>query len=358
MRANFASLAELCTQLQEENEILKKARIQEDVEELIAQQNARVTEHGRKASELAAHWQDEAERLARQVEELQGNVIHDEMRSLRSQITALQQAIIDRDVAEAEKAKAIVELQQRNKFLERHARIPITSEKCVGTDPVTIVSAAVHLPQARALIPEGADGSSLYIGGGRGTMYRHPTGDASFSLKHQQTVAHGSGGFHGGSSLVRMEDDSDMQLASAGQYRPTAESVQGYRSTHAAGNNRAQVPAAAATRPLVGADGVPRQIQFYSTSNHANAAPLQCGPMHAPGRGSNNCTVKNAATQIQQQQQHLGGGLDVVREEDEAVHQPVDVSVQYENPLASDSAPLPREAALEVCCCMNHYFRV
>jgi len=202
------------------------------------------------------------------VDQLRGGALQEEMRTLHADLATARQALLDMNVAKAQQDKALVELQKRNKFLERHARIPTTLDKCVGTDPPPAVDTWVQVPhgielyQARAFVPEGAAGSSLYThgeGAGHGHTARAAV-EASYTLQAQRTMAQGAGGSFSG---------SDMRLASGPQVRghgmpPTGESVQGQQ----AGRRRMSAPPA----PLLGPDGMPRQIQFYSTSGPS--APL------------------------------------------------------------------------------------
>jgi len=274
MRAHFASMANLCTKLQEENAELKSSRIRDDVEEVIAQQTTHVLEHGRKASELAQHWKDEAERMAELVEQLRGGVVQDDLRSVNAELATARQALLDMDISCAQREKALVELQKRNKFLERHARVPNTEDKCVGTDTPQGVNTWVQAPhgmemmQARAFVPEGAAGSSLYISGPGVGIEAAPghVVDESYTLHRQRTVPFGLNG------------SSDMHLDSQRRGLPgTGESV----LQRVAGSRRMSAPAA----PLVGPDGMPRQIQFYSTSG-GRSGGLDAVPEEEPANGA------------------------------------------------------------------------
>lgn len=274
MSANFSALAALCEQLQEENAALKSARLRDDVETILAQQNEHVLQHGKKASELAAHWREEAERLAALVEASGIETTQAQSRALTAELAAVRQAMLDAEMAAAEKEKVLVQLQKRNAFLERYARVVDTQNKCIGTDDTPQNVAAVQVPsagppmyQARAMAPEGAPGSGLYAfypagsgvsGGSIGLGV-----DAPYPLPGQRTMPH---------LPTVLPSGSDMRLA-------TAESVQGVNG-HVPRGRRVSAPPApvhlVARRGQNAAD-VSRQIQFYSNSNQADPAAVRAG---------------------------------------------------------------------------------
>jgi hypothetical protein len=276
-RRNFVELQILFNELQEENTALKTASIRDQVEELFAQHTERVLEHGEKASDLAAHWREEAEKMASLLAESEVEEVAGQNRTLRAELATARQALLDMEVAKAEQEKAIVELQKRNVHLERYARKkPAMTNKCVGTDdPVVIL-------QAHAMCPEGAAGSSLYRGYYHGMQHenmmntnthqnQHQLGgfgvDAPYSLRNQRTVPFLSG--------------SDMNLASNGvvagqnghfnqpnqQQHMTEESVHANARDNIRGRRVSALPPVAGplhARPGQTAADVSRQIQFYS----------------------------------------------------------------------------------------------
>jgi len=274
-RRNFVELQTLFNELQEENTALKTASIRDQVEELFAQHTERVLEHGEKASDLAAHWREEAEKMASLLAESKVEEVGAQNRTLRAELATARQALLDMEVSKAEQEKAIVELQKRNVHLERYARRkPAMANKCVGTDdPVVIM-------QAHAMCPEGAAGSSLYRGFYPGMQHENmmqnqpqqPGGfgvDAPFSLRNQRTVPYLS--------------SSDMNLASNGvavggaqqqqvqtqQQHMTEESVQANARDTIRGRRVSALPPVAGplhARPGQTAADVSRQIQFYSNS--------------------------------------------------------------------------------------------
>jgi hypothetical protein len=296
-RRNFVELQTLFNELQEENTALKTASIRDQVEELFAQHTERVLEHGEKASDLAAHWREEAEKMATLLAESRVEEVGDQNRTLRAELATARQALLDLEISKAEQEKAIVELQKRNVHLERYARKkPAMANKCVGTDdPVVIM-------QAHAMCPEGAAGSSLYRGVYAGMQQhenmmmqqQHHGGfgvDAPFSLRNQRTAPYIS--------------SSDMNLASNGgaggpvqQQHVTEESVQANARANIRGRRVSALPVPGPLQARKGqtAADVSRQIQFYSNSlsavpeeAHAQDAAVQAGP-----------------SQQEQQQQQLG----------------------------------------------------
>lgn len=292
-RRNFLALQAVYQELQDENTALKQTSIREQVEDLFAQHTERVLEHGEKASELAAHWREEAERMAALLAESRVEEVTAQNRSLRAELATARQALLDMEVEKTEKDKSIVELQKRNVLLERYARKkPPTVDKCVGTDEV------VPVMQARAMAPEGAEGSSMYkgfhpsasAGYQQHNQYQQqqpqgPGADAPYSLRGQRTVAH---------AATAIPSGSDMQLASVGQpYQqqqkqqqqvsqfPTAESVQAQGRAGMRGRRVSAPPAPVnlMARPGQTAIDVSRQIQFYS--NSLSAVPEEEEPAAA-----------------------------------------------------------------------------
>jgi hypothetical protein len=273
-RRNFVELQVLFNELQEENTALKSASIRDQVEELFAQHTERVLEHGEKASDLAAHWREEAEKMAALLAESRVEEVGAQNRTLRAELATARQALLDLEVAKAEQEKTIVELQKRNVHLERYARKkPAMTNKCVGTDD------PVMPMQAHAMCPEGAAGSSLYRGFYPGMQHENMMQtqqpgfgvDAPFSLRNQRTAPYMSG--------------SDMNLASNGvvgapggvgvqvqqqqqQQHMTEESVQANARANIRGRRVSALPVAGPlhARPGQTAADVSRQIQFYSNS--------------------------------------------------------------------------------------------
>ena len=258
-----------------------------------------------KASDLAAHWREEAEKMAALLAESRVEEVAVQNRTLRAELATARQALLDMEVAKTEQDKALVELQKRNVHLERYARKkPQMSNKCVGTDdPVPIM-------QARAMAPEGAAGSSLYRGIYPGMQHENmmmqntqqqPAGfgvDAPYSLRNQLTVPPFNSG-------------SDMHVVSNGQPQPqqqvqhmTEESVQANARANMRGR-RVSAPVAGPlqARPGQTAADVSRQIQFYS--NSLSAVPeeeAEAAVAEAPRPRETSSPAR------QQQQQQAGSG--------------------------------------------------
>lgn len=216
----------LCNKLREENEALKNGDMMASVERLFEEQNAKMEEHVQKSSQLAQYWREEAARLSEQVEKLGGgDNIKEEVRKLRNQLHEATQALLDHERAAAEKEKTIASLKIENERLKKYARVPGVhykmEHKCIQTDAILNVEAAVqtgnavHLSQARALAPEGAENSSWY------TNSLPPAkipGDESYGISNQRTAYRPvTDTVNGG---IARSSASDMQL-------DTNESVQG-----------------------------------------------------------------------------------------------------------------------------------
>lgn len=322
-RRNFVELQTLFNELQEENTALKTASIRDQVEELFAQHTERVLEHGEKASDLAAHWREEAEKMASLLAESRVEEVGVQNRTLRAELATARQALLDMEVAKAEQEKAIVELQKRSVHLERYARKkPAMVNKCVGTDdPVVIM-------QAHAMCPEGAAGSSLYRGYYPGMQhenmmqnqqqYNHqqqqqPGGfgvDAPYSLRNQRTVpylsssdmnlaSNGVVAVGGGGVGQQHQQQHQQQVQVQVQQHMTEESVQANARDTIRGRRVSGLPPVAGplhARPGQTAADVSRQIQFYS--NSLSAVPEEAA--EAEGSGP-------LPQQQQQQQQQQPG---------------------------------------------------
>ena len=341
-RRNFDALQTIYLQLQEENTALKKVNIRDQVEELIAQQGDIVLEHGAKASEVAAHWREEAEKMAALLAESRVEELAAQNRSVRAELATARQALLDTEVEKTEREKTVVQLQKRNTHLERYARMkPAMANKCIGTG-----DAGVHVMQARAMAPEGAAGSSLYVAahGGGYVSTMNITGlmglgvDAPYSLRGQRTVAHaatavgdGRGTMVSAAAAAAVLSGSDMHLASnhnhaaagGGGDNLTASSVQGQgyninaAAAAAAGvkiiggrlsmrGRRVSAPVGPVNllaRPGQTAADVSRQIQFYSNALSAvNEEEEEYGPA-ADAVAAPAPVVAAAAPVLQQQQQ-------------------------------------------------------
>lgn len=129
MRESMASLVDLCKKLEEENAALKDLKIREDIEQVIEIQNEKVREHGKAAAEVAEHWKSEAERLADLVDTDKVGELNQQARELQSRISELELEVNDLSISNLEKESRITELQKRNAFLEKYARIYSTADK-------------------------------------------------------------------------------------------------------------------------------------------------------------------------------------------------------------------------------------
>ena len=274
MRESMASLVELCQKLEEENAALKDLKIREDIEQVIEIQNEKVRDHGQAASDVANHWKSEAERLA---DLLDKDCIEDrtqKIRELQSRVSELELEVNDLKIEKIEKDSRIVELQKRNTFLEKYARIYSTADKCVGTDQSHGIDVGIQAPhgvvklQARSMAPEGIPSNSMYTYGAVdasgprwGGMHRGHL-EKSFELQPQATIPH---------------VPSDIKAASTGTVSWQNKQT-GVPQTH---ESKTQGNRNIASRPLqVGHDGQPNQIEFYSGSRGSAQPPLQRDSAH------------------------------------------------------------------------------
>jgi len=277
MRESMAQLVELCTKLEEENAALKDLKIREDIEQVIEMQNEKVREHGKTASDVAEHWKAEAERLADMLDKGQMDEIKQKLRAAESKVSELELEVNDLKVSVLEKDSRISELQKRNTFLEKYARIYATADKCVGTDQVHGVDMGVQAPhgvlrmQAKSMAPEGAPGSSMYTYGGvdaGGPRWGVPCGhlEKTFAMQPQVTAPNASSvsrrvsGVSVGPYLANMNNQAAL--------------LPGTKESHTVPNNRRM---SAPPVPLVGPDGQPRQIEFYSGSGHIGTSDTKAG---------------------------------------------------------------------------------
>ncbi|KAL4537148.1 hypothetical protein Ndes2437B_g08300 [Nannochloris sp. 'desiccata'] len=277
-RRNFVELQTLFNELQEENTALKTASIRDQVEELFAQHTERVLEHGEKASDLAAHWREEAEKMASLLAESRVEEVGVQNRTLRAELATARQALLDME--------------------------------------------------AHAMCPEGAAGSSLYRGYYPGMQhenmmqnqqqYNHqqqqqPGGfgvDAPYSLRNQRTVpylsssdmnlaSNGVVAVGGGGVGQQHQQQHQQQVQVQVQQHMTEESVQANARDTIRGRRVSGLPPVAGplhARPGQTAADVSRQIQFYS--NSLSAVPEEAA--EAEGSGP-------LPQQQQQQQQQQPG---------------------------------------------------
>jgi hypothetical protein len=270
MAANYATLEAHCEALQREVGELKAGAggVAAGMDAMLGDHDALVRAHGERAAALAAHWKEEADRLAALVRELGGEERAAAARRLEADLLAAQATMAELEAARLERDRSIVELQKRNAFLERHARVVATADKCVGGGApgadagCQAPSAGPGMLAARAMAPEGAPGSAAYAyGGAAGGPAAHAMA-ATYSLEHQRTgrrpaPAGGSG--------------SNMRLASGGAAGggpgalATAESVQ-----HAADAARRRGSAPPAL--------LRQQLLFASLSRSGGLAPVAEAP--------------------------------------------------------------------------------
>ena len=278
MRESMASLVDLCKKLEEENAALKDLKIREDIEQVIEIQNEKVREHGKAASEVANHWKSEAERLAELLDKEHVSELNQTIRELKSRISELELEVNDLTISKMEKESRITELQKRNTFLEKYARIYSTADKCVGTDQIHGVDVGVQAPhgvaqlKARSMAPEGAPSSSMYTYGAVDASGPHWGGmhrghrERTYDLQPQATIPH-----------VRNENRAISSGVTGGSWHKNE--VLGTKESRAHLNRRAS----ATPESLIGPDGQPKQIEFYSGSRESVQPSKKLDPVHEHG---------------------------------------------------------------------------
>lgn len=263
MRESMASLVALCQKLEEENAALKDLKIREDIEQVIEIQNEKVREHGQAASNVANHWKTEAERLAELLDNDHVGELNQKIRELESRVSELELEANDLKIEKIEKDSRIIELQKRNTFLEKYARIYSTSDKCVGTDQSQGIDVGIQAPhgvvklQAKSMAPEGIPSNSIYTYGAVDASGPHWGGmrrghlEKSYDLQPQATIPHLPSDGKGASTGTM-----SWQHKQGGIPLTNESKAQGKRKT-------------VAHAFKVGPDGQPNQIEFYSGSRNS-----------------------------------------------------------------------------------------
>lgn len=278
MRESMASLVELCQKLEEENAALKDLKIREDIEQVIEIQNEKVREHGQAASDVANHWKSEAERLAALLDKDHVDELNQKIRELQSRVSELELEANDLKVEKIEKDSRIVELQKRNTFLEKYARIYSTSDKCVGTDQSHGVDVGIQAPhgianlKARSMAPEGIPTNSIYTYGAVDASGPHWGGmhrghqEQTYDLQPQATIPH-------------MASESKGISTGTVSWQKRQTGVPLTKESKAQGSRKVTM------QPLVlGPDGQPNQIEFYSGSHGSGQQSVKHNSVHGHQR--------------------------------------------------------------------------
>lgn len=261
MRESMASLVELCQKLEEENAALKDLKIREDIEQVIEIQNEKVRDHGQAASDVANHWKAEAERLAELLDKDHVEELSQKIRELQSRISELELEASDLKIETIEKDSRIIELQKRNTFLEKYARIYSTADKCVGTDQSSGIDVGIQAPhgivnlKARSMAPEGAPSNSIYTYGAVDASGPHWGGlrrghqEKSYEYQPQATIPH-------------------LQSEARGMSTGTVSWHNKQAGVPLTNESKAQKNRKVVAQPVVlGPNGHPNQIEFYSGSH-------------------------------------------------------------------------------------------
>jgi len=275
MRESMASLVELCQKLEEENAALKDLKIREDIEQVIEIQNEKVREHGQAASEVANHWKSEAERLADLLDKDHIEDLKQKIRELQSRVSELELEANDLKIEKIEKDSRLIELQKRNTFLEKYARIYSTADKCVGTDQMHGIDVGIQAPhgvvklQARSMAPEGIPSNSIYTYGAVDASGPHWGGmrrghqEKSYELQPQATIPHLPSDAKGASTGTVSWQNKQTGV-------PLTNESKAQRNRNAVTHSGLQL----------GPDGHPSQIEFYSGSRGSAQPPQKHDSTH------------------------------------------------------------------------------
>ncbi|KAL4428694.1 hypothetical protein ABPG77_009800 [Micractinium sp. CCAP 211/92] len=218
--ANFRALQADYDKLQALYEDLKAAKIDEEVQQLLEQQNRYVSEHGQKAAALVEHYKKEAAHHAATAAQLGGDALVEQCHRLRADLLNCQQALLDKEAESLGKERRLAEQAARLAFLERYARVYDSCDKCIQTDDLpgedasqqfpSIQSSGLEMLQAHALVPEGAGGGSIYRR--PRALPGPPVPDTSYTLPADTPLVPATAGAAPAQAAGAPVSGSDMEL--------------------------------------------------------------------------------------------------------------------------------------------------
>jgi hypothetical protein len=258
LREQMHALIKITEKLEEENAALKDMNMRSTMDDVIQIQKERMIEREKAADDLVNHWKNKVEKLEEVVssgylEELEEKVI-----VLQSKVNGLEMEKDDMDLSIKEKESRIVELQKRNAFLEKYARVYPTTDAGIATDAPQRKDVGIQAPhavaqhRAMAMAPEGVPSDSMYTYGAVDAAGPHFGGihrghqERTYELMPQATIPH----------------QTSRGTSSVGIAQGTAQpGIPGTKESR----RRPYMPPPM-SGPLLGTDGQPRQIEFYSGS--------------------------------------------------------------------------------------------
>lgn len=299
LRSEVHALVKVSEKLEEENTNLKEINIGSMMDDAIAAQGRRMREREAASDELVNHWKDKFQKLETEVGSGYVQELEDQNQELLARLHALEVEMTSHVLKMKERDAKIAELEERNAFLEKYAKVYPTKDMGVGTEGVQRVDVGIQAPhavvqhRARAMAPEGAPSDSMYTYGAVDAAGPHFGGmhrghqERTYDMLPQATIPHHAGGF------------GFEAGAGAGAYAPGGSA--GTSSVGVAAGQGAQgMPGTKESRmrkfaqqgPLVGPDGQPRQIEFYSGSEQAHGEldgrqdRDRAGEVHARGHAA------------------------------------------------------------------------
>lgn len=262
LRSEIHALVKVSEKLEEENATLKDVNMRATMDDVIASQRERMVERELASDELVKHWRGKFEKLEEMVSSGYVEELEDQNQDLSARVHGLEIEKTDLTLKLKESEAKIAELQKRNAFLEKYARVYPTKEAGMGTEGVQRVDVGIQAPhavvqhRARAMAPEGVPSESMYTygvvdaaGPHFGGMYRGHQ-ERTYELLPQATIPHGVVGAKTGGSA----GTSSVGIAAGQGARGMPDTKESRMRTFAQHG------------PLLGPDGRPRQIEFYSGS--------------------------------------------------------------------------------------------
>ena len=268
LRSELFALIKVSEKLEEENANLKDVNMRATMDDVIASQRERMAEREKASDDLVNHWKGKYEKLDEMISSGYVEQLEEQNTDLSARIHGLEIEKADLTLSLKEKEARIAELVKRNAFLEKYARIYPTKDAGMKTEGVQRVEVGIQAPhavvqqRARALAPEGVPSESFYTYGAVDATGPHFGGmhrghqEQTYELLPQATIPHGRYGGY-----------PPHPSASTGAGTAGTSSVGG------AGRGASAIPGTKESRrrvaqePLLGPDGKPRQIAFYSGSD-------------------------------------------------------------------------------------------
>ncbi len=268
LRSELLALIKVSEKLEEENANLKEVNMRATMDDVIASQRERMIEREKASDELVSHWRGKYEKLDEMISSGYVEQLEEQNTDLSARVHGLEMERVDLTLSLKEKEAKIAELQKRNAFLEKYARVYPTKDAGMGTEGVQRIDVGIQAPhavvqhRARAMAPEGVPSESLYTYGAVDATGPHFGGmhrghqERTYDLLPQATIPHGGNG--GYSHHPAATDAGTAGTSSVGVAGPGAPGIPGTKESRRR---------AVAQEPLLGPDGKPRLIAFYSGSD-------------------------------------------------------------------------------------------